>query len=213
MVNEEELINGCCKSDRNYQRRLYEKYSRRMLVVCLRYTKNQLEAEDILQESFIKVFDNIQKFRRECPLESWIKRIVINTALKNNRSKLYLYPAVDVEHIEEDFREDMTISNYNYKELLDLIRKLPHIYQVVFNLYAIEGYQHKEIAEMMGTTEGTSKSQYSRARVILQKIVRQHFENMKTEGKKKVVKLSEAQLEIPENSLETEELIKSRSRN
>ena len=199
MLSEDELIAGCSKNDRSVQRTLYEKYSRRMYVVCLRYTKNQLEAEDILQESFIKVFENINKFRRECPLENWIKRIVINTALKNNRSKLYLHPAVDVENIEEDFNEDLTISNYNYKELLELVRQLPPRYQIVFNLYAIEGYQHKEIAEMMGTTEGTSKSQYSRARVILQKIVKEHYENIDTYDSDKIVKLSEAQFDDQED--------------
>jgi RNA polymerase sigma factor (sigma-70 family) len=212
MHSEDELIQGCCKNDRTFQRRLYEKYSRRMYVVCLRYTKNQLEAEDILQESFIKIFDNIQKFRRECPLESWIKRIVINTALKNNRSKLYLHPAVDVEHVEEDFKEDMTISNYNYKELLELVRQLPPRYQIVFNLYAIEGYQHKEIAEMMGTTEGTSKSQYSRARVILQKMVKEHYENIATEESKKIVRITELQPSDVEEIFVSEELTKTKNK-
>lgn len=195
MLSEEELIAGCCKNDRNIQKQLYEKYCRRMLVVCLRYTKNQLEAEDILQESFIKVFDNIKKFRKECPLEAWIKRIVINTALKNNRSKLYLHPAVDLEHIENDFNENITLSNYNYRELLEIVRQLPPRYQIVFNLYAIEGYQHKEIAEMLGITEGTSKSQYSRARVILQRIVKDHYENLEVDDGKKVVKMQEVSYE------------------
>lgn len=201
MLTEEELITGCCKNDRKVQKHLYEKYSRRMLVICLRYTKNQLEAEDILQESFIKVFENIKKFRKECPLEAWIKRIVINTALKNNRSKLYLHPAVDIEHVENNFNENITLNNYNYRELLELIRQLPPRYQIVFNLYAIEGYQHKEIAEMLGTTEGTSKSQYSRARIILQKIVNDHYENLERDNSKKILKLQEA---VPFEVLENE---------
>jgi RNA polymerase sigma factor (sigma-70 family) len=212
MIGEDELITGCCKNDRTYQRHLYEKYSRRMYVVCLRYTKNQLEAEDILQESFIKVFDNIKKFRRECPLEAWIKRIVINTALKNNRSKLYLHPAVDVEHVVEDFNEEITLSNYNYKELLELVRQLPPRYQIVFNLYAIEGFQHKEIAEMLGTTEGTSKSQYSRARVILQKIVKAHFDDLESNESKKIVKISDVQSEDLSEELISEDLTKSKTR-
>jgi RNA polymerase sigma factor (sigma-70 family) len=212
MISEDELITGCCKNDRTFQRHLYEKYSRRMYVVCLRYTKNQLEAEDILQESFIKVFDNIKKFRRECPLEAWIKRIVINTALKNNRSKLYLHPAVDVEHVEEDFNEEITLSNYNYKELLELVRQLPPRYQIVFNLYAIEGFQHKEIAEMLGTTEGTSKSQYSRARVILQKIVKAHFEDFERIETKKIVKITDVQSDDSSEELISEDLTKSKTR-
>ncbi|MDX1924295.1 MAG: sigma-70 family RNA polymerase sigma factor [Rickettsiaceae bacterium] len=191
MFNEDELIQGCCKNDRASQRQLYERYARKMLVVCLRYTKNQLEAEDILQESFIKIFDNIQKFRKECPLEQWIKRIVINTSLKNNRSKLYLYPAVDLEQLDEDLNENLTLSNYNYKELIEIIRQLPPRYQIIFNLYAIEGYQHKEIAEMLGMSEGTSKSQYCRARGLLQKIVKEHYENRDRDEPKKIVKISE----------------------
>lgn len=201
MHNEDELIKGCCKNDRKYQRHLYDRYAGKMLVICLRYTKNQLEAEDILQESFIKVFDNIKKFRRECPLEQWIKRIVINTALKNNRSKLYMYPAVDIEHIENDFNDNLTLKDLNYKELLELIRQLPHRYQVSFNLYAIEGYQHKEIAEMLGISEGTSKSQFSRARVMLQKIVNDHYENLDRTNSKKVVKMVEVSPVRPEEVL------------
>src|SRR3712207_2623734 len=106
-LSEEELINGCIKGDRLKQKMLYERFCKRMLAICLRYSKAQQEAEDILQESFIKVFDNIKTFRKECPLEQWIKRIVINTALKHNRSKLYMYPALDIDDLEKPVDENI----------------------------------------------------------------------------------------------------------
>jgi RNA polymerase sigma factor (sigma-70 family) len=173
MQSDEELIVGCTKGDRISQRRLYERFCKRMLVVSLRYSKGRQEAEDILQEAFIKVFTNIGTFRRECPLEQWIKRIVIYTALKHNRSKLYMYPALDLEDVTHTVNENVTLAEYNFNELLEMIQQLAPRYQIVFNLFAIEGYQHKEIAEMLGITEGTSKSQYARARMLLQQMIQE----------------------------------------
>jgi RNA polymerase sigma factor (sigma-70 family) len=184
MLDEKELIKGCAKNDRTLQKKLYELYCKRMLAVALRYSKNRLEAEDILQESFIKVFNNIKNFRKECPLEQWIKRIVINTALKQNRSKLYLYPAIDIQGMEESIAdEEFTLSSFSLQELLGMIQSLAPRYQIVFNLYAIEGYQHNEIAEMLGIQEGTSKSQYARARAQLQNMIRQSKETGYEESK------------------------------
>ncbi|GAB4131420.1 MAG: RNA polymerase sigma factor [Raineya sp.] len=145
-----------------------------MLVVALRYTSGRLEAEDVLQESFIKVFKNIHSFRQDCSLETWIKRIVINTALKQNRSKLYLFPALDVQDLSEDYQESTEfLSQLHYEDLLAMVQKLAPRYRVIFNLYAIEGYQHNEIAEMLGISEGTSKSQYSRAKQVLKEMIEQ----------------------------------------
>jgi RNA polymerase sigma factor (sigma-70 family) len=171
MQDEEALIEGCRSGDRKHQRLLYERFSRRMYTVCLRYTKVQQEAEDILQEAFIKVFANIQNFRKESSLEYWIKRIVINTSLNHQRSKLYLYPMVDVENMNNHYGAEITLSDYNFQDLLKMIQSLPTGCQVIFNLYAIEGYQHKEIAEMLNISEGTSKSQYSRAKSLLQEML------------------------------------------
>lgn len=137
-----------------------------MMAVALRYSKSTLEAEDILQEGFIKVFENIEKFRGDSSLGYWIKRIIINTALNHQRSKLYLYPMVDVEEIREGINS-LSVDNLAVEDLMDLIQDLPTGCQVIFNLYAIEGYQHKEIAEMLEISVGTSKSQYARARKIL----------------------------------------------
>lgn len=174
MSDDKDLISGCIQNNRTKQNELYKKYSRKMFVVCLRYSKGRLEAEDILQESFIKVFDCIKDFRADCPLEAWIKRIVVNTALNHNRSKLYLYPAVDVQTMDESLPdEEFTLAGFHFQELLEMIQSLAPRYQIVFNLYAIEGYQHNEIAQMLGISEGTSKSQYSSARQQLQNILKE----------------------------------------
>lgn len=167
MLSENELIEGCRKGDRAVQKALYERYCRKMMVVCLRYSKSTLEAEDILQEAFVKVFQAIKDFRQEAKLETWITRIMVNTALNAQRKKLYLYPMVDVEEINLP-TDEVSLSGVNFNQLLEMIQGLPQGCQIVFNLFAIEGFSHKEIAEMLGISEGTSKSQYARARSLLQ---------------------------------------------
>jgi RNA polymerase sigma factor (sigma-70 family) len=167
MLGEQELIDGCRKGDRSFQRALYDRFSRKMLVVCLRYSKSSAEAEDILQEAFVKVFQGIKDFRQESKLETWITRIMVNTALNAQRKKLYLFPMVDVEDTNLT-EEEVSVTGMNVQDLLDMIQSLPQGCQVVFNMFAIEGYSHKEIADMLGISEGTSKSQYARARSLLQ---------------------------------------------
>lgn len=166
-LSDEKLIKGCQKGNRKYQQALYDKYSDGMYLIALRYSKMQQEAEDILQEAFLKVFNNIRTFREDSSLAYWIKRIVVNTALNHQRSKLYLYPMVDVNELNERSADDNIISSLSYEELLALIQELPTGCQVIFNLFAIEGYKHHEIAKMLEISEGTSKSQYSRAKAIL----------------------------------------------
>ena len=138
-----------------------------MLVVCLRYSKTTAEAEDIVQEGFVKVFQAIKDFRQESKLETWITRIMVNTALNVQRKKLYLYPMVDVTEIVLQ-EEEVSLSGLNVTQLLEMIQSLPQGCQIVFNLFAIEGYSHKEIAQMLGISEGTSKSQFARAKSLLQ---------------------------------------------
>ena len=167
MLSENELIDGCRKGDRAFQKALYERYCRKMLVVCLRYCKSSAEAEDILQEAFVKVFHAIGSFRQEAKLETWITRIMVNTALNSQRKKLYLFPMVDVEDVNLPDVE-VSISGIHVAQLLEMIQALPQGCQIVFNLFAIEGYSHKEIAEQLGISEGTSKSQFSRAKSLLQ---------------------------------------------
>ena len=167
MLNEDELIERCRKDDRTSQKTLYDRYCRKMMVVCLRYSKSTAEAEDILQEGFVKVFNGLKNFRKESKLETWITRIMVNTALNVQRKKLYLYPMVDVEEINLP-GEEVSLSSVHFSQLLEMIQALPHGCQVVFNLFAIEGYSHKEIAEQLGISEGTSKSQFARAKSLLQ---------------------------------------------
>lgn len=173
MLQEQELIDGCRKGNRACQKALYERYCRRMMVVCLRYAKTTAEAEDIVQEGFVKVFQGIQNFRQEAKLDTWITRIMVNTALNTQRKKLYLYPMVDVTEIALP-QQEISLSGINFNELLDMIQALPQGCQVVFNLFAIEGYSHKEIADLLGISEGTSKSQFARAKSLLQaKIIKE----------------------------------------
>lgn len=167
MLSEQELIQGCRKGDRAFQQALYQRYCRKMMVVCLRYSKTTAEAEDILQEGFVKVFHGLKDFRQESKLETWITRIMVNTALNSQRKKLYLYPMVDVETIDVP-EDEVSVSGIHFTQLLEMIQSLPQGCQIVFNLFAIEGYNHKEIAALLGISEGTSKSQYARARSLLQ---------------------------------------------
>ena len=167
MLSEQELLEGCRKGERGFQQSLYQRYCRKMMVVCLRYSKSTAEAEDILQEGFVKVFHALKDFRQESKLETWITRIMVNTALNSQRKKLYLYPMVDVEKIDVP-EDEVSVSGIHFMQLLDMIQALPQGCQLVFNLFAIEGYNHKEIAELLGISEGTSKSQYARARSLLQ---------------------------------------------
>lgn len=166
-ISEAELIDGCLAGSRLMQKYLYERFSARMMAVCLRYAQTTFEAEDVLQEGFITVFRNLPGFRRECPLEFWIRRIMVNAALRQHRRNAPLVAVSEGEYPEELAGEEFTLSNYGFEELLAMVQELAPRYRMVFNLFAIEGYGHKEIGEMLGISEGTSKSQYSRARAIL----------------------------------------------
>ena len=165
---EAELIDGCLRGRQLAQKLLYDKYAGKMMAVCLRYAQTTFEAEDVLQEGFLTVFRTLASFRRECPLEFWIRRIMINAALRQHRRNASLVAVSDGDYPETLASEEFTLSNYNFQELLEMVQELAPRYRMVFNLYAIEGYTHKEIGELLSVTEGTSKSQYSRARVILQ---------------------------------------------
>ncbi|MFB9865324.1 RNA polymerase sigma factor [Rufibacter immobilis] len=164
---EEDLIRRAIAGKRDAQHLLYHRYAGKMLSVSKRYARTDFEAEDILQDAFVKVFLYLKNFKGDCPLEFWIKRIVINTALKHQRSNRHLMVTEQEEEWEDVTEHDSLDSQFAYEELLQLVRELPPRYQAVFNLYAIEGFSHKEIGEMLDITESTSKSQYSRARASL----------------------------------------------
>ncbi len=174
LSEDDELIAGCIAGKREAQRRLYDKYAGKMMAVCLRYAKTSFEAEDVLQEGFVKVFGYIQTFKRDCPVEFWIRKIMVNTALKQHRQKMHVSSVAEVEKLESQPEEEFIFTNYAFEELLEMVRQLAPRYQLIFNLYAIEGYTHKEIAEQLDISEGTSKSQYSRARAILKEMVEKH---------------------------------------
>ncbi len=171
MYDEKELVTRCCKGERAAQRELYERFAGKMLVVSMRYSKTKDDAEDVLQEAFVKIFNNLDNFRQESSLGYWIKRIVINTALNYHRKHVYLYPHLDIEERHDLGSDDIAIENYYYKDLLKLLQALPKGCQAIFSLYAIEGYKHKEIAEMLEISEGTSKSQYARAKLLLKDMI------------------------------------------
>jgi RNA polymerase sigma factor (sigma-70 family) len=167
------IIIGCLKGNRRDQELLYRRYAAKLYAVCLQYTGNDEEAQDILQEGFIKIFENLVHYKHEGSFEGWIRRIIVNTALEKFRSKHNLFRVDDIDRIPEP---DAEPDNEDYAgleatDLLDIIRGLPPKYRMVFNLFAIEGYSHKEISEMINISEGTSKSNVSRARAILQRRV------------------------------------------
>lgn len=167
MNGDEALIEGCVRNDRASQQALYSRYGRKMLMICHRYARTTEDAEDILQEGFVKVFSHIATFKKEAKLETWMTRIFINSALNHQRQKLYLFPMVDVSETSLNQPDDISLSGFHVEELLEMIRSLPDGCRIVFNLFAMEGYQHKEIASMLGVSEGTSKSQYNRAKMLM----------------------------------------------
>jgi RNA polymerase sigma-70 factor (ECF subfamily) len=150
LETETQLIQACLRNDRNAQRKLYNAYAGRMLVVCVRYVQNQAEAEDILQEAFIKIFQNLDKFRAESSLGAWIKRIVVNTAINQIRASIHFKDMSDVQEYKNQVTDNQSgIEGIQFQELIEMIQKLPKGCQAVFNLFAIEGYKHHEIAEML----------------------------------------------------------------
>lgn len=164
-----ELIEGCKKHDRHAQRFLYEHFSGKMYSLCCRYIKDKMEAEDVLVTSFTKIFDRIDQFKNEGSFEGWIRRIVVNESLSYLRRNKSMYLEMDIEAADREPDYERLESQLEAEDLLKLIAGLPAGYRIVFNLYAIDGYSHKEIAEQLGISENTSKSQLSRARVALQK--------------------------------------------
>ena len=167
------IIKGCLAGDRRDQELLYRRHSAKLYAVCLQYSGNDEEARDILQEGFIKIFENLVHYKYEGSFDGWVRRIVVNTALEKYRSKHNLYRIDDIDQIPEQNAEpdNEDYAGLGARDLMEIIRELPPRYRIVFNLFAIEGYSHKEISGMMSISEGTSKSNLSRARVILQRRV------------------------------------------
>jgi len=167
------LLEGCRRGDRKAQESLYKTLASRMMGVCMRYAKDTYEAEDVLQMGFVKVFQKISEFRGEGSFEGWIRRIMVNTAIESYRKNLRNLNLVDIDEVYDQPQNTFDMSGLELKDLLKLVQQLSNGYRLVFNMYVIEGYSHKEIAGQLGITEGASKSQLSRARAILkEKIIK-----------------------------------------
>jgi RNA polymerase sigma factor (sigma-70 family) len=173
-LTERELVEGCQREDRRCQETLYGRFARRMYAVCLRYARHQLEADDLLQEGFIRVFDKLPGFRMEGSLEGWIRRIMVHTCINHYRKKAFQNEKFGMEHMPDSPVEPLAVDHLGETELLALVKELPDGYRMVFNMFAIEGFDHAEIAELIGCGESTSRSQLAKARRMLQdKIVKQ----------------------------------------
>ncbi len=179
-MNDKQLIEGCIQGDKKCEKELFQRYAGKMLTVCRRYSRHHLEAEDILQDAFIKVFNKIGSFKFKGSFEGWIRRIVVNTALKNINRKSFQNEQIGCEDYQDIQIEPSVFARLSEEKLLSLIDQLPPGYKHVFNLYAIEGFSHKEIAALLKIQEGTSRSQLVKARKMLQgmvlKIEKLHYE-------------------------------------
>ncbi len=171
-MTEEALLQGCLKNNAAAQKALYLKYSTKMLVVCYRYGHNREDAEDMLQEGFIKVFSQIHTFENRGALEGWIRRIIVHTCINHLKKNKRFNESVDLIHATSvQVREESIPSIIQAKEVVECIRMLPIGYRTVLNLYAIEGFSHKEISLMLDIEESTSRSQYTRAKAMLEEIL------------------------------------------
>lgn len=172
-TGESDLIKGCLAGNIRQQEELYNRFAPKMYAVCLRYSNNADDAQDLLQEGFIKVFRNLDKFRAEGSFEGWVRRVFVNTSIEHYRRKVNLTSTSDKEEFMIEDTHWNALDKLAEKDIVMLIQELSPGYRTVFNLYAVEGYSHKDIAGMLGISEGTSKSQLARAKGILQKKVEQ----------------------------------------
>ena len=171
-MTEESILKGCLSNDAVAQKELYNRYSPKMLAVCYRFAHNREDAEDMLQEGFIKVFSQIHTFRNQGAFEGWIRRIIVHTCINNLKKNRKFNESVDLIHATAmQVREESVPSIVQAKQVVECIRILPIGYRTVLNLYAIEGYSHREIGSMLDIEESTSRSQYTRAKQMLEDIL------------------------------------------
>ncbi|MBS1511375.1 MAG: sigma-70 family RNA polymerase sigma factor [Bacteroidetes bacterium] len=180
MFTTAQLVKECLKNDRAAQKQLYEQYAEVMLGVCYRYTKSLADAEDVLQEGFIRVFKNLHQYRNEGELGAWIRRVMVTSALNYlKRNAKYQHDLFFEKADLHPVADENPAINLDSKELASLIQQLPTGYQTIFNLHAVEGYSHVEIGGMLGITDGTSRSQYARARALLVSWVKINYSDHK----------------------------------
>lgn len=173
-MTDEQLVEGCLIPDASAQKQLYERFNRKMFAVCLRYSSSREDGEDLLQEGFVKVFNKLSSYKGEGSLEGWIRKVIVNTALDHFRQQKIILTGIEMA--EDQISDESTLGKMEAQELLKIIQQLPKGFRTVFNLYAIEGYNHREIGELLGISENTSKSQYSRARAQLAESVQHHYQ-------------------------------------
>lgn len=170
-LTENRLIENCISGNRKAQKELYDLYAPKMFAICLRYTKSQMDAEDILQEGFVKLYNNLHRFRGEGSFDGWVRRIFVNTAIEHIRKRnLNMASGEGLENSIAD-KHKSALDNLYEKDIIKSSMNLSEGYRTVFNLYAVEGFSHKEIANHLGITESTSKSQFSRAKAILRNVI------------------------------------------
>lgn len=162
-----DLLEGCKAGDRKMQEMLYRQTSSKLLAVCMRYARDRMEAEDVLQLGYIRIFQKIKEYRGDGSFEGWMRKVMVNCAIESYRRNLRTLNIVPIEEGYEQPSAGFDFSRLGMQDLLALIQKLADGYRIVFNMYIIEGYSHKEIAATLGISEGASKSQLSRARAIL----------------------------------------------
>ena len=170
-MNEKQLVKKCLEKDALAQKQLFDFYSKRMMGVCLRYAKDTEEAQDILQMGFIKVFGNLDQYKHQGSFEGWIRKIIVNTALDNIRKNKKLMRNVALEKVDYQLHnsDENVLGSLSTEDLLKTIQNMPPGFRTVFNMFAIEGFSHKEIAEKLNISVSTSKSQFLRSRAYLQK--------------------------------------------
>lgn len=171
-----ELVHNCKKGNRNAQEQLYKQYAGKLFGVCLKYSRNKTEAEDNLHDSFMTIFKKIDQYQFKGSFDGWLKRVTINTVLQKYRKEEYL--SVIIDNVEEEIPVETGYVEIELPVLLKYIQDLPNKYRLTFNLYVLDGYSHKEIAELLGTSVGTSKSNLARARIILKEKIEKEIINI-----------------------------------
>ena len=166
-MTEKELVDGCIREDRICQRELWNRYSKKIMSLCLRYCNSQEEAEDALMEAYVKIYDNLAKFRFQSSLETWMRRVAVNLCINKIRARKHIWSSITEDEYRLGYTDD-AFDNLQVDQIMKMVEALPVGYRTVFNLYAIEGYSHKDIADMLGIDEGTRRSQFSKARKVLQ---------------------------------------------
>jgi RNA polymerase sigma factor (sigma-70 family) len=178
-LSDDAIIRGCVENNRKSQEMLYRRYAKAMFKLCLVYESDHDKAKDILQEAFIKIFKNIDRFNRQCSLKGWMKKIITNTAIDHYRKQHHEAQFIPIENIVNPCSIEETVASIlNTKDIISQVNRLPAGARIIFQLHALEGYSHKEIANLLHISEGTSKSQINRAKQLLQNWIGDYHMNL-----------------------------------